>query len=250
MLRCTILHPFSDPAKLVRGAMANFLIVGDLPISADALERCVCDLFHDASFTRSSCFEDASRMLRSEQKLDLVIFDMWLPSLDELNEVVRLRRISTMLPFLVVSSFIDRSLLRAAKHQQVTSLLSKTEGRDRLSQTINALLMYRDCVAETQGSEDVNLKPMMHGLSLLSRHERLVLKFIVHGLINKQIAHRLSIQESTVKAHIRNIFRKLQVHSRVEALLEVSMLNLSGLLPEANIYEEGVLEQSIGTRSN
>ncbi len=231
--------------------MANFLIVGDLPISADALERCVCDLVRDASFTRSRCFEEASRMLRSEQKIDLVIFDMWLPSLDDLNEVVRLRRISTMLPFLVVSSFIDRGLLRAAiKHQHATSLLSKTEGRDRLSQTINALLMYRDCVTGIQGSEDVNLKPMMRGLSLLSRHERLVLKFIVHGLINKQIAHKLNIRESTVKAHIRNIFRKLQVHSRVEALLEVSMLNLAGLLPEANIFGEGTFEQSIGTRSN
>lgn len=44
-----------------------------------------------------------------------------------------------------------------------------------------------------------------------------VLKLIATGLSNKQIATRLFISEETVKVHIRNLLRKLNVHSRVAA---------------------------------
>ena len=57
------------------------------------------------------------------------------------------------------------------------------------------------------------------GTGSLSRRELEVLTLVARGLNNKAIAETLFISENTVKNHIRNIHEKLQVHSRMEAVV-------------------------------
>jgi two-component system NarL family response regulator len=57
------------------------------------------------------------------------------------------------------------------------------------------------------------------GTAALSRRELEVLTLVAEGLNNRAIAERLYISENTVKNHIRNIHEKLQVHSRMEAVV-------------------------------
>jgi LuxR family maltose regulon positive regulatory protein len=61
---------------------------------------------------------------------------------------------------------------------------------------------------------------------LLSEREHEVLQLIAAGLSNKKIMASLFLSESTVKTHIRNIYYKLEVHSRTEALLKAKKLDL------------------------
>lgn len=60
-------------------------------------------------------------------------------------------------------------------------------------------------------------RPEQNPIETLTEREMEVLKLIATGLSNKQIATRLFISEETVKVHIRNLLRKLNVHSRVAA---------------------------------
>ena len=53
----------------------------------------------------------------------------------------------------------------------------------------------------------------------LTDRELEVLRFVAQGLNNREIAKQLFISENTVKNHIRNILEKLQLHSRMEAVL-------------------------------
>jgi DNA-binding NarL/FixJ family response regulator len=57
------------------------------------------------------------------------------------------------------------------------------------------------------------------GAGTLSRRELDVLRLIAQGLNNKAIAASLYISENTVKNHVRSIHEKLQVHSRMEAVV-------------------------------
>ncbi len=60
----------------------------------------------------------------------------------------------------------------------------------------------------------------------LSERELEVLRFIAAGLSNKKIMEELFISLSTVKTHIRNIYSKLYVHSRTEAIVKAKELDL------------------------
>ena len=55
--------------------------------------------------------------------------------------------------------------------------------------------------------------------NLFTRHEQRVFQLLLHGLPNKQIAFKLQITEKTVEKHLTNIYGKLGIGSRVEAIL-------------------------------
>ncbi len=63
-------------------------------------------------------------------------------------------------------------------------------------------------------------------LKSLTPQQLRVLNMLKQGLLNKQIAHELSVGETTVKAHVSEILRKLGVASRTQAVIEVSKVVL------------------------
>ena len=60
--------------------------------------------------------------------------------------------------------------------------------------------------------------------SKLSKTELKIIKLLEKGLSNKSISLECSISENTVKFHLKNIFKKLNVHNRVEAIYKLNNL--------------------------
>jgi DNA-binding NarL/FixJ family response regulator len=69
-------------------------------------------------------------------------------------------------------------------------------------------------------------------LSLLTRQQAKILQLICEGMLNKQIAYELTIAETTVKAHVTAIMRKLGVQSRTQAVLIAQEASFDRLMPE------------------
>ena len=69
-------------------------------------------------------------------------------------------------------------------------------------------------------------------LALLTRQQARILQLIREGKLNKQIAFELSIAETTVKAHVTAIMRKLGVQSRTQAVLLAGETSFANLVPE------------------
>ena len=78
-------------------------------------------------------------------------------------------------------------------------------------------------------------KPFGDDLSVLARLKKLtirqkkVLELLAEGLPNKVIAHRLGISETTVKAHVGEILRKLGVYNRARAIVMLGQLDSRAL---------------------
>jgi DNA-binding NarL/FixJ family response regulator len=62
--------------------------------------------------------------------------------------------------------------------------------------------------------------PAVDGMASLSKREEEVLHHLSQGYLYKEIADRLSISIDTVRKHLKNIYSKLQVHSRTDAVVK------------------------------
>jgi DNA-binding NarL/FixJ family response regulator len=90
--------------------------------------------------------------------------------------------------------------------------------------------------AMSNGEADLQLSPREDALvrlSHLTRQQARILQLICEGQMNKQIAYELSIAETTVKAHVTAIMRKLGVLSRTQAVLIAQEANFNSLLPDS-----------------
>jgi DNA-binding NarL/FixJ family response regulator len=75
-------------------------------------------------------------------------------------------------------------------------------------------------------------------LAVLSARELDILSMIVDGAPNKTIARALELQEVTVKAHLRNIFRKIAVSNRTEAARTAILAGLPGASAKGNLVKD------------
>ena len=106
--------------------------------------------------------------------------------------------------FALIDAGADGYLLKDTEPDTLLTQISKiAQGEVILSDSIKNLLLERHAAQDPMDS--------------LTDREMDVLRLIATGLSNKQIAGQLFISEETVKVHIRNLLRKLNVHSRVAA---------------------------------
>jgi DNA-binding NarL/FixJ family response regulator len=92
-----------------------------------------------------------------------------------------------------------------------------------------AIYVPENYVAKAPDRESVDRADMVQRLSRLTPQQLKVLQMLRQGLLNKQIAFELQVGETTVKAHVSEILRKLNVYSRTQAVIEVAKLDNADL---------------------
>jgi DNA-binding NarL/FixJ family response regulator len=106
-------------------------------------------------------------------------------------------------------------LLKDASIDQVAEAVRVVaEGQSLISPSMAVKLLEEfKAISRSGGGKDDGLNPR------LTPRELEVLNLVAHGLNNRDIAKELFISENTVKNHVRNILEKLQLHSRMEAVM-------------------------------
>src|SRR5690606_31157538 len=92
-----------------------------------------------------------------------------------------------------------------------------------------AVFVPENYQAGAQGADGNDRADLVARLSKLTPQQLRVLRMLQQGLLNKQIAYELQVGETTVKAHVSEILRKLNVYSRTQAVIEVSKLDNADL---------------------
>jgi DNA-binding NarL/FixJ family response regulator len=168
---------------------------------------------------------------------DVVLLDLNLPDVDGLDGLIRLKQAGEGVPVVVVSSLADNRVIGAALIAGADGFIPKHSHRDVFRAAFEAFRAGRVWTPEGYVPVSNGLDPANHHedaiarLSLLTRQQARILELICEGLLNKQIAYDLSIAETTVKAHVTAIMRKLGVQSRTQAVLLVRDASFNSILP-------------------
>jgi len=152
-------------------------------------------------------------------KPDVLLMDLIMP---ELGGVAAIRIIHQRWPqiqIIALTSFQEKELVQDALQAGAISYLLKNVTGDELSAAIRAAYAGRPTLSPE--ALEALVQPDAPGVVLgedLTRREREVLKLLVKGLTNPEIADHLTVSRSTAKAHVSNILSKLGVSNRGEAI--------------------------------
>jgi len=150
---------------------------------------------------------------------DVVLMDMVMPDMDGSTITALIRQKYPQVQIIVLTSFKEGDLIKKALEAGAIGYLLKDVSADDLARAIRSAHVGRATLSPEAAQslvETANLPPAP-GLDLTER-EREVLKLLVEGLSNTQIAVNLGVSSSTIKSHVSNILSKLGVASRTEAV--------------------------------
>ena len=149
---------------------------------------------------------------------DVVLMDLMMP---DTNGVAATRLIREKFPsvhVLALTSFEEDSLVQDALRAGATGYLMKTVSARELAAAIRAAHEGRMTLSPEAAEALVRANTQSREMNELTEREREVLKLMVDGLDNAEIAEKLVVSLSTVKYHISNILSKLGVDNRVAAV--------------------------------
>ncbi len=219
-------------------SLSDVLVVDDHPLFCDALSMTLKSINGVASVTAVSTLEDALAQFPSENTADVILLDLNLPDVTGLDGLVRLKTKAGDVPILVVSSMADNRVISSVMRSGANGFVPKHSQRDTLIRAFRTIAMgerylpddFQE-VPESEPSEH-DSDMVVKRLATLTKQQMRILQLICAGKLNKQIAFDLSIAETTVKAHVTAIMRKLGVQSRTQAVLLAGKASFSSILPD------------------
>ncbi len=219
--------------------MAQVLIAHAEPLFADALCEIVAELFTAGNWPfgciRVATIEQALGAVEREDELEAILIDLAILGPGGLSHLVGLRGRQAAVPLIVLSSVCDPQTVHLCMTCGVAGFIAKTGTRCEISRALQTVFdggihmpnfagapRAFPQIGRRMAEDDPEGGP-------LSFRQAAVLDLVTDGKSNKQIAWELSISETTVKAHMTAILRKLGVNSRAQAivLLQRNMVQAS-----------------------
>jgi DNA-binding NarL/FixJ family response regulator len=213
--------------------MPTLLIADDHPLFRAALRGAAADAVDALQVLEAESLDGVLAALESRPDVDLVLLDLHMPGNHGLAGLAAIRAQYPAVAVVVVSANDDPRVVRRALDHGAAGYLPKSSGLDELREAIRSVLAceqwlpaaLRPSVSRAQSSQqDTQLAAR---LASLSPQQFRVLSLVAQGLLNKQIADRLDVQERTVKAHLSAIFERLGVRNRTQAGVVLRELELS-----------------------
>jgi len=218
----------------------DILIADDHPLFREAIVNVIQSNFPDCTLRETENLDNAVALTEQHSDLDMILLDLNMPGMNGLNGLITLRNSAPTIPVVIVSAEEDKQIVLQAITYGAVGFITKSLSRDEMAAALKQVLagqvylpsnIIRANPTETpqrRRQEENQLDPEL--LSSLTRRQLLVLERMAKGEANKQIAYNLNIAETTVKAHVSAILRKLGVHNRIQAILSASNVDFSQYL--------------------
>jgi DNA-binding NarL/FixJ family response regulator len=211
------------------------LVIDDHPLFCEALQMTLSEAMGVGTIATAPSLQAGIAILRGGMDADAIVLDLNLPDVAGLDGLARLRTSAPGVPVIVVSSMAEDRIITAVLHAGAAGFVPKHSPREAFVTAIRAVIQggtylpegYRP-PAKDQG--ETAAQDALDRLAELTPQQARILALICEGRLNKQIAYELSISETTVKAHVTAILRKLGAQSRTQAVHIANAASFAQLL--------------------
>lgn len=216
---------------------APVLVVEDDALIAQRLGKILQLLGYlpDAILQASSLAQ--ARALVADSPVALALVDLGLPDGNGIDLIAELRNADPALGILVISAWSTEDVLLSALRAGATGYVLKERDDLEVTLSIRSVLrggapidpfIARRIIAELQPAASPKEADTETEAVTLSTREAQILGLVADGLANREIAEQLHLSRYTVECHIKHIYRKLAVSSRVRAISEARSRGLLG----------------------
>lgn len=203
---------------MVETKTIRVMIVDDHDMVRDGLGLLVdtCEDFERAGEAKSA---EIAIQLCQKTCPDVVLMDLILPRSDGIFATSEILKLCPETRIIALTSHDTTGMVEKALKAGAISYLKKSVGMKELAEAIRKAYIGTSTLSPEATQELISstIRPPLPGHDLTDR-EKDVLRLLIEGLNNRQIADNLVISRSTVKHHVSSILAKLEARNRAEAV--------------------------------
>lgn len=208
----------------------HLLIADDHVLFRSGFKLLVSELFPGVLLADAGDANEAWDVLNTDEAFDLVFLDLAMPGMNGIAGVRRFVERRPEVPVVILSAHAEPEEIVECMGLGVRGYIPKSATESVLRNAVSLVLAGEIYVPRraidqilTEGgsdfTEDLDGLPESNPLRQLTPRQRSTLALIIEGRTNKEIARSLDLLESTVKAHVKVILRKLSAQNRTQAAL-------------------------------
>lgn len=222
----------TDPVAAESSGPIRVVIADDHLLVREGL-RAILAVANDILLIGEACDGEEAIELANALSPEVMLMDLRMPHVDGIEAIRQIKASHPAIEIVILTTYDDDAHILQGLGAGARGYLLKDAGRNALFNSIRAAargesLLPPEVLAALLAHSHRQERAEREGLS---QREQEVLRLLVTGAANKEIAMQLNITERTVKAHVTGILNKLGVNSRTEA---AAVAIRTGLVPRSS----------------
>jgi len=209
------------------------VIADDHPLFREALAQLISGDAFRGEIAQAESVASLHDLVEREGPPDILLLDLHMPGVTGFSALSWFVGNHPDRPVIIISANTHPDTVRRAIDHGAAAFLSKSSTTQEIGATLQQVLdgargLHPGLEIGDKGAT-LQALDVAEALANLTPQQFRVTSMLVEGMLNKQIAYELEVKEATVKAHMTEIFRKLGVQSRTQAVLAIGNLTVTPL---------------------
>ncbi|HBR97423.1 MAG TPA: DNA-binding response regulator [Gammaproteobacteria bacterium] len=202
---------------------SKIIIADDHPLFRDALKQGVSAAMGDPEMICCGSFSELQRLIAEHDDADVVLLDLHMPGAVGFSTLHFLGLRCPDIPVAMISANEEPEIIARAVEHGASGFIPKSADIATIVKAIESILngqvwLPQDVKAHIAEVQQ-RTRDFVDKVATLTPSQFRVLMMLVDGRKNKEIADEVCVTEATIKAHLTEIFRKLDVKNRTQAAM-------------------------------